>query len=655
MKKLEIVRKIEEIGASNASLLQILKCFVAENIEERKYNDDIQNLVGESLQKTFLHKFREKFIKHNRTYERLFKNEQTWLNTDFHLISKLPEQPSTSGRKEKPFESCAPRTKRRKVASLTMKNPTEALALAAKSRARSSPGKKDLSFVIAKSLKSPDEVRKKIDQKNVSLVTMTSQDALAMKISADLSDDQYQIIRNSAMMCNANIYPTLHAVSSAKGECYPENISITETSATSGLQEMLDHTLSRILKMTANSDNLTTDAAGTLFIKAGFDGASSQSIYNQKYEITELESAMKNEESLLQTAIVPLKLTIGNETIWQNSKPSSSKFCRPLHIQFMKETREVSVSEERGLAREIQELKPYSVPSTNVSIDYDVRITMLDGKAINALTNTASTQTCNVCKAKPSEMNDLEAIRQKTINHDSLQYGLSTLHCWIRCFEFCLHLGYKMEIKKFYARSDTDKKSVHSRKGEIQLSFRKKLNLVVDKPKQGYGNSNTGNTARRAFAASEIFSEITGVDLEIIERLRTILRAVCCGKELNILAFKHYCQETSAKIVERYDWYIMPPSVHKLLEHGYQIAENLELPMGFYSEEAQESQHKEIRKARLHHTCKISRVNALRNLYHHLLIMTDPIIASKKFSKHHGSADNIEDQELRSLLNVPGS
>ena len=43
----------------------------------------------------------------------------------------------------------------------------------------------------------------------------------------------------------------------------------------------------------------------------------------------------------------------------------------------------------------------------------------------------------------------------------------------------------------------------------------------------------------------------------------------------------------------------MPPTLHKLLVHGPAISENLELPIGYYSEEAQEAQNKVIRHARL--------------------------------------------------------
>ena len=69
----------------------------------------------------------------------------------------------------------------------------------------------------------------------------------------------------------------------------------------------------------------------------------------------------------------------------------------------------------------------------------------------------------------------------------------------------------------------------------------------------------------------------------------------------------------------------MPPSVHKLLEHGFQVADYLELPVEMYSEEAQEACNKMVRNARLDHCAKISRKNVMQNQVHHLLQRSDPI------------------------------
>ena len=70
-----------------------------------------------------------------------------------------------------------------------------------------------------------------------------------------------------------------------------------------------------------------------------------------------------------------------------------------------------------------------------------------------------------------------------------------------------------------------------------------------------------------------------------------------------------------------------------MLEHGPEISQNFELPIGFYSEEAQEALNKEIRKARLNHTAKISRINVMKGQMHHLLQRSDPVISSVMFKK----------------------
>ena len=176
--------------------------------------------------------------------------------------------------------------------------------------------------------------------------------------------------------------------------------------------------------------------------------------------------------------------------------------------------------------------------------------------------------------------------------------------------------------------------------------------MIVDQPKQGFGNTNDGNTARRAYENSEIFANITGVDEEVIIRLRTILKAVCSGYDLEPKKFKMYCNETTDKILSLYSWYTLPPTVHKLLEHSVQVSESLVLPIGFYSEEAQEAQNKEIRKARLGHSAKISRVNVMKNQVHFLLTRSDPIISSVSFIKHKSENGKPLSSEVLSLLKI---
>ena len=77
-------------------------------------------------------------------------------------------------------------------------------------------------------------------------------------------------------------------------------------------------------------------------------------------------------------------------------------------------------------------------------------------------------------------------------------------------------------------------------------------------PKQSFGNTNDGNTARRAFENAETFADIMGVAVDVIIRLRTILIAVCSCYELNSESFGQYWYETTALILKNYCWWAIP-------------------------------------------------------------------------------------------------
>lgn len=81
-----------------------------------------------------------------------------------------------------------------------------------------------------------------------------------------------------------------------------------------------------------------------LYCKWGFDGSSGHSIYKQKFETDILQN-----ENIFVTSLVPLRLidSATNYVIWKNPRPSSTKFCRPLRLQWIHESKEVSKEEEQ--------------------------------------------------------------------------------------------------------------------------------------------------------------------------------------------------------------------------------------------------------------------------------------------------------------------
>ena len=226
---------------------------------------------------------------------------------------------------------------------------------------------------------------------------------------------------------------------------------------------------------------------------------------------------------------------------------------------------------------------------------------MVDQKVLNALTETKSSMRCYICGATPKDFNDLDKLSAP--NEDSYDYGLSPLHKWIRCFEMLIHISYRIPIKKWRVSSESDKAVFAARKKEIHDRFRDELGLKVDEPKQGSGNSNDGNTARRAFLAEETFAEICGLDVNLVH----MLIAISCKSSLDPDKFGDYCRKTAELFV--HPWYKMPVSVHVLLIHGAPILSSSLLPIGMMSEEAQETRNKDNKMYRRKHARKTSRVD----------------------------------------------
>ena len=178
---------------------------------------------------------------------------------------------------------------------------------------------------------------------------------------------------------------------------------------------------------------------------------------------------------------------------------------------------------------------------------------------------------------------------RKTINQETLKFGISPLHAWLRCFECILHIGYRLNVKKWRVVNEIDKTSVANNKKRMQKMFRTKMSLIVDYPKPGgSGNTNDGNTARKVFREPTLFSEITGVDLILISHLATNKGALNSGFKINIQNFTSLCKTTFDRYVSKYKWFYMPVTMHKILVHGPDIIKTLPLPIGVFSEEAQE-------------------------------------------------------------------
>lgn len=305
---------------------------------------------------------------------------------------------------------------------------------------------------------------------------------------------------------------------------------------------------------------------------------------------------------------------------------------------------------------EIANLVPYEtiISETRIKVIPQMAMTLIDGKVLNFVTGTASSQSCPICGSSPKMFNNLANLDKFRPRPGSLQYGLSPLHARIRIFELLLHISYRLPIKKWSARGN-DKAVVEQRKLYVQGEFWSRLKLRVDYPQPGgAGSSNDGNTARRAFSNYTTLAEILDIDVELIRRFKVILETISHSYAIDPVAFQKYCSDTAELYVSKYNWYYMSASCHKILIHGADIVRNSLLPIGTLSEQPAESKNKHYRWDRLHHTRKSSRLATMTDLMYRSIDFSDPKMSTESL-RHVQMNVRKEpfDEEARQLMLCP--
>ncbi|CAH0559356.1 unnamed protein product [Brassicogethes aeneus] len=533
--------------------------------------------------------------------DRFLNKNRAWLDVDikFKITMEHP-LPSTSGncqpgRPKKIYEESPYKTKKRRIKDLLQSRSASELTTAAEVANRLAGNRK-----IATLIKKSTQISKEQESKNVICGgrQLSSDEALAYYVDSKCTSHSYKQTRKWSLKAGHKVFPSYQSLSNSKKLCYPsdDNISVTETRAQIKLQAILDKTAERLIQAQTNG---------------GVMGALVTVPLNRNLRTPNAEA----DEFLFVFAFVPLRLSDGQNIIWQNPRPSSTLYCRPIKFIFSKETNEFTETESNKVLKEVSELLPThreNIGESQISVKHNLLQTMVDGKVSNALTNTKSPQKCYICGATPKIMNGkLKNVAKK----EHYGFGLSTLHAWIRCFECFLHIGYRLNIKKWQAIDDSDKISLQQRSAEIKKKFKNQMGLIVDKPKPGYGNTNDGNTVRRFFMNPKLSGEITGLDVNLIKKFCIILRTLSSGTE---------------------------------------VIKSCILPIGQLSEESQKSRNKDCRRFRQHHTRKQSRVSTSIDLLHMLLITSDPVINSlREIPKRKSEKFSVEVLDLLVSPSIP--
>lgn len=580
-------------------------------------------------------KIRVKWDRKQRRLDLFLKDYEQWLNEDLTftmLVSaENASKPSTSsGRPQKTFVESSKKSKKRKVQHLLKDYSKDQLTFAAQLSVRAS-GKRDAATLIEElSTASPKRATtykkaRKIVSTSKEQRPYTPEEALAFFISNNFTVQNYKNVQQEAKERGFNLYPCYDHLVQVKKQCYPavENITVTDVSAEVNLNAILNHTALRICKYILGERLDTSVLDYNLIYKWGCDGSSGHSLYKQPFENPD-----STDEYMFVISLVPIRLEDNaQKVIWENPRPSSPRFCRVIKFMYKKECEALIKEECTGIENQIRELEPFIVEirGVTVTITHHMILSMIDGKVCNVLAENKSTQRCFICKATSKEMNSTLMAREPDDDESMYQFGISSLHAYIRTMECLLNISYRSGICEWQVRGDENKKTFKKNKEHIKKRF-KEVGLIIDKVKPGFGTSNDGNTARAFFYNYATTAQITGINEKLIQRFGTILAAIASGYEIDVRKFHDYCCETREIYISLYAWYNMPVTVHKILVHGACIIKNSVIPIGQMSEEASEAKNKEIRKARLGHTLKISRHRTNYDLIKHLLTSSDPYI-----------------------------
>lgn len=543
------------------------------------------------LNRTFVPHFRRRWKEACRNKNTFSNKYQDWLSNTCSITFVKPCKSAQGGRPEKSFKECSERSKRYKLKQL-LGNVSKDLLIAASKKCQNPP----LSY-------SPER-------------------ALALLIDISLSKHGYTILRQTSKELGSDIFPTYDQILEQKKLCYPTDINISETSATVKLQALLDHTTERIFLTKSETDLKSMSNQFVLLSKWGCDGSSGHSTFKITFE-----NEGATDANMFLTSLVPLRLSDNKSLFWDNPRPSSTRFCRPIRFTFVTETPDIIRDEVSRIKYEISNLKStvLNFKGKIITVSHTLVLSMIDGKVAQALMDTASMAVCPICKATPKEMNDLKLLESKVIYEEAIQLGLSPLHARIKFMECILHIAYNMGFEKWRSNKNTKQVKENAKK-EIQDKFKRILGLNIDMVKQGMGTTNDGNTSRRFFKDPAITSEITGVNKDLIHRFGIILDTLNSGAAIDPLKFENYCRKTASLYVDLYKWYYMPNTVHKILWHGGIIISASMLPIGMLTEEAQEARNKDYRMYRREHSRKNSRINTNEDVFNFLTVSSDPYI-----------------------------
>ncbi|XP_033248121.1 uncharacterized protein LOC117188397 [Drosophila miranda] len=360
-------------------------------------------------------------LKCNKMMERFMTTHAKWMASKITIIvDENCKTPKKMGRPTLHYTNAGTRLKRKLASDLAIDNNNNTnLLMHAAAVSAKKERKTDVAFVLTKTIRTPEyptESKKHLQLQKP--IPLSPDEALAYLLENSLNKQQYTNTRLLNKRHNCDIYPSYNKVMEAKLQCRPKCIEVMETTARVPLQNLLDHTAHRIIKLQSDVFKQFPDASEIkLICSYGFDGSTGHSIYKQKF-LTEIPGSQLSDHSLFVTSVIPIQITdTYHRNIWTNRTPQSIRFCRPLKIDLLKETTAHIIIEKKDLDFQINTLKPFVyklVENVDIVVTYEMHMTLIDGKVLSVLTGTKSTQCCPICGVTPTKVLEITDFSSET-------------------------------------------------------------------------------------------------------------------------------------------------------------------------------------------------------------------------------------------------
>lgn len=470
-----------------------------------------EKIVRNKLTLKFLNKFHGKWEKATHRRDLFLKKEEKFLAKDFIVeftnipstssVTNSPEsnilnkslglQQTKRGRPRLSYDKGSQVTKRRRISEIATLFSKEELLCALKKKERmkdtavrhesGEDHEYDTDTECEQDTECDEDSECDEDLEYDESSSQNIHDILAMYMDLGLSKNKYNKLRKHTVKIHNVVYPPYSHIALAKKSCYPDHIEISKTGAEVHFISLLAHTTERILlSLTAEDFKSIKSDELRLIGKWGMDGFTGQQDTRQEWSSkndvphensTSDTNVRPTDKNVLLISFAPLQLRAGNKILWQNRVHSSINYCRPVEFEFTRETSDTVIDIYNRYSDLLKKVETYSltVKKQLFKLKFDLKCTMIDGKMCNFLTNQSASNCCNICRVSPKNINDIDHVLSLKYTDEHFHFGLSTLHSWIKCLEYVLHISYKIGCERIPERQPR-KENKRLKKGEGQFN-----------------------------------------------------------------------------------------------------------------------------------------------------------------------------------------